>query len=193
MHQPWILIPLGNPGPEYANTRHNLGRLMLQRWMAAKDLRAEPLHFFKTGTLYNLAPGIQALVPATYMNLSGQVCAEAMQASLDPSRMVILFDDKDLPLGTARFRMKGRANGHNGLGSIMERLETEEIPRLRLGIGPFLRPLHTFVLGEWTPEEQDTITTLDTPFSNFMTRLAMAEDLTVLPGQVNQDTFWIPQ
>lgn len=190
MSLPWILIPLGNPGPEYANTRHNLGRLLLQRWMAARGLHAEPLRLFKTGTLYGLEPSLQALVPATYMNLSGQVCGEAKEAGLDPGRMVVLFDDKDLPLGAGRFRMKGRANGHNGLGSIMEHLGTEEVPRLRLGIGPFLRPLHEFVLGEWTPEEQEAISALDVPFAAFLTQLAKSEDLSLLPGQVNQETFW---
>lgn len=190
MSQPWILIPLGNPGPEYAHTRHNLGRLMLQRWLAARDLRPEPIQLFKTGTLYALAPDIQALVPATYMNLSGQVCTEATQAGLDPRRMVILFDDKDLPLGTGRFRMKGRSNGHNGLASIMEHLKTEEIPRLRLGIGPFLRPLHTFVLGEWTPEEEEVIKAMDAPFAAFLAHLTGTEHLALLPERVNQSRFW---
>lgn len=190
MDQPWILIPLGNPGPEYALTRHNLGRLMLQRWIADRELRPEPLRLFKTGTLYGLTAGLQALVPATYMNLSGQVCAEASRVGLDPGRMVVLFDDKDLPLGGGRFRLKGRHNGHNGLASVMEHLGTEEIPRLRLGIGPFLRPLHEFVLGEWTPEEEEVISRLDAPFSAFLEHLGLVTDLAMLSGQINQDAFW---
>lgn len=193
MDQPWILVPLGNPGPEYANTRHNLGRLMLQRWMAALALNADPLRLFKTGTLYSLAPRIQALVPATYMNHSGQVCVEARQVGLDPGRLLVLFDDKDLPLGTGRFRMKGRANGHNGLGSIMELLGTEEVARLRLGIGPFLRPLHSFVLGEWMPVEEAIIAALDTPFAAFMKHLAETEAPGELASKVNHEAFWTPK
>jgi len=190
LDRPWILIPLGNPGPEYANTRHNLGRLALQRWISARGLHPEPLRLFRTGTLYGLSPGLQALVPATYMNLSGQVCAEARRGGIDPGRLVVLFDDKDLPLGSGRFRLKGRHNGHNGLASVMEQLGTEELPRLRLGIGPFLRPLHEFVLGEWTGEEASAIQGLDAPFAAFLEALERTSDLTALSGQVNRDAFW---
>ena len=74
----WILVPLGNPGPEYANTRHNLGRRVLQRWVDAHCPAPGALHTFRTGTLYRLQGPLMALVPATYMNLSGQVVAEAL-------------------------------------------------------------------------------------------------------------------
>lgn len=187
MNPPWILVPLGNPGPEYAATRHNLGRLLLQRWLAHRGLRPEAVRFFQTGTLYTLTPELQALVPATYMNLSGQVCGEALEAGLSLDRLVVLMDDKDLPLGRGRFRLTGRANGHNGMASIMEHLQTEAVARLRLGIGPFQRPLHTFVLGEWTPGEQTLLESLDGPFSGFLERLAAAQDLTLLPGQLAEE------
>jgi peptidyl-tRNA hydrolase, PTH1 family len=186
----WILVPLGNPGDEYAASRHNLGRLMLQRWMDPHCRKPERLHAFKTGNLYTLGDAFLALVPATYMNLSGQACFEAATAGLDPKRMILLHDDKDLPLGLGRFRFTGGDAGHNGLASVFESLGTRDIARLRLGIGPYQRPLHEFVLGEWTEEEWKTIDALDAPFSMFMDLLASMQDLKDLPGIVNAESFW---
>jgi len=189
----WTLVPLGNPGTEYQDTRHNLGRLMLQRWMAERGLAPAPRRRFPSGTLYPLADRLQALVPATYMNLSGEACAQASAAGLYPRRMVILFDDKDLPLGTGRFRLNGSDGGHNGLRSVFECLGTQEVARLRLGIGPFQRPLADFVLGPWTDPEWDQLDALDAPFARFLEILAGTEDLDGLPDKVNPAGFWRDQ
>ncbi len=186
----WTLVPLGNPGPEYQDTRHNLGRLLLQRWMADRNLAPKPTRRFLSGALYPLAPGLQALVPSTYMNLSGQVCAQAATTGLYPRRMVLLYDDKDLPLGTGRFRLDGSAGGHNGLRSVFECLDTQDIARLRLGIGPFERPLVDYVLEPWTEPEWERIQALDKPFARFMELLAGTEDLGKLANEVNPATFW---
>ena len=186
----WTLIPLGNPGQEYANTRHNLGRLMLQRWMAEHCPTPRSARRFQTGTLYGLNPSFQALVPGTYMNLSGQTCLEAIQAGLDPARMLLLYDDKDLPLGLGRFRLQGSDGGHNGLKSVFGLLQRQDLARLRLGIGPFTRPLVDFVLGQWGPGEWDLIDAMDAPFARFMERLAKSEDPAPLGSLVNADSFW---
>ena len=186
----WILVPLGNPGDEYAVTRHNLGRLLLQRWMDPHCRQPGRVHAFKTGNLYALGEPFLALVPSTYMNLSGQTCAEAVEAGFDPRRMILLHDDKDLPLGLGRFRLNGSDGGHNGLASVFEQLGTQDIARLRLGIGPFQRPLHEYVLGEWTAPEWDCIEALDAPFARFLDALAACEELAALPGVVNAEAFW---
>ncbi len=186
----WTLVPLGNPGPDYQDTRHNLGRLLLQRWMADRDLAPAPAKRFPSGTLYPLAEGLQVLVPTTYMNLSGQACAQAAAAGLYPRRMVLLHDDKDLPLGTGRFRLDGSAGGHNGLASVFEHLGTSEVARLRLGIGPFERPLADFVLGPWTDPEWERLDALDAPFARFLELLAAADDLGGLANLVNPAAFW---
>ena len=186
----WFLLPLGNPGQAYADTRHNLGRLMLQRWMASHCPGPRVTARFPTGTLYALPPPFQALVPATYMNLSGQVCAEAQAQGLDPSRIILLYDDKDLPLGLGRFRLSGSDGGHNGLKSVFGCLQRQDLPRLRLGIGPFSRPLVDFVLGTWTDLEWARIEAMDAPFARFMDLLAKAEDLGALAGTVNAESFW---
>jgi PTH1 family peptidyl-tRNA hydrolase len=186
----WTLVPLGNSGPEYQDTRHNLGRLLLQRWMADRNLAPAPRKRFPSGTLYPLAEHLQALVPSTYMNLSGEVCAQAAAAGVYPRRMVLLHDDKDLPLGTGRFRLNGSDGGHNGLRSVFECLGTQDLARLRLGIGPFQRPLVDFVLEPWTEPEWERIGQLDAPFSRFLELLAGNEALAALPDKVNPAGFW---
>jgi peptidyl-tRNA hydrolase, PTH1 family len=186
----WTLLPLGNPGPDYQDTRHNLGRLMLQRWMAERDLAPNPARRFPSGNLYPLTTQLQALVPGTYMNLSGEVCAQAAAAGIYPRRMILLYDDKDLPLGTGRFRLSGSDGGHNGLRSIFECLGTQEVARLRLGIGPFERPLVDYVLGYWSDPEWERIDAMDAAFGRFLELLAAMEDLGALANQVNPAGFW---
>ncbi|MCE1204234.1 MAG: aminoacyl-tRNA hydrolase [Holophagaceae bacterium] len=188
----WTLVPLGNPGAEYQDTRHNLGRLLLQRWMADRDFAPAPAKRFPSGTLYPLASGLQALVPSTYMNLSGEACAQAAAAGIYPRRLVLLYDDKDLPLGKGRFRLDGSDGGHNGLRSVFGCLGTSEIARLRLGIGPFERPLVDWVLGHWTDPEWERIDGLDAPFARFLELLADTQDLGTLANQVNPEGFWGP-
>jgi len=186
----WTLVPLGNPGPEYQDTRHNLGRLLLQRWMADRDLAPKASKRFPSGALYPLTSELQALVPSTYMNLSGEVCAQAAAVGIYPRRMILLYDDKDLPLGTGRFRLDGSDGGHNGLRSVFQCLETMDIARLRLGIGPFERPLVDFVLGRWTDSEWARIDGMDAPFARFLDLLAEAGDLGGMANQVNGAAFW---
>lgn len=186
----WTLVPLGNPGPDYQDTRHNLGRLLLQRWMADRDLAPKASKRFPSGSLYPLTDQLQALVPATYMNLSGEVCAQAEAAGLYPRKLILLYDDKDLPLGLGRFRLDGSHGGHNGLRSVFDCLGTPDIARLRLGFGPFERPLVDFVLGHWTDSEWARIDGMDAPFARFLDLLSGTEDLGTLPNQVNPAGFW---
>ena len=190
----WTLLPLGNPGPEYQDTRHNLGRLMLQRWMQDRGIgKPEIRKRYASGTLYGLTDRLQALVPATYMNLSGEACAQGAASGLYPRRMILLHDDKDLPLGLGRFRMDGSDGGHNGLRSVFQHLGTQDLPRLRLGIGPFERPLADFVLGRWSDPEWERIEALDAPFARFLDLLAGTGQLDRLADQVNPAAFWGPE
>ncbi len=124
------------------------------------------------------------------MNLSGQVVGEAMASGLDPARLVVLYDDKDLPLGMGRFRLEGSAGGHNGVQSVIDHLGTQGFARLRLGIGPFTRPLHEFVLQEWTEDEWRRIEAMDGPFARFMERLGACRELPEGLGVVNSAAFW---
>jgi PTH1 family peptidyl-tRNA hydrolase len=186
----WLLVPLGNPGDAYTATRHNLGRLMLMRWIQDRGARSRVLSRLGGGAVYGLDEDFQALVPGTWMNLSGQACAEAAAAGWDPGRMVLLYDDKDLPLGLGRFRRNGSDGGHNGLKSVLERLQRQDIARLRLGIGPFHRPLVDFVLGEWSDPEWAKIDGMDAPFAKFLDLLRGTDDLDALAVIVNPAGFW---
>ena len=186
----WVLVPLGNPGEAYAQTRHNLARLLLARWQEARERPPALLRRFPSGSLHALSPRLALLVPGTYMNLSGVACAEAVAAGLGTDRLVLLHDDKDLPLGRGRFRTGGGDGGHNGLKSVLEHLGSSEIARLRLGIGPARRPLHDFVLGEWSDGEREVLPRLDLPFAQFLEELAACAHLETLPPKVNAEAYW---
>lgn len=152
-----MIAGLGNPGPRYKNTRHNLGFMVLdgvaERLGVALDrerhqgLVAEAAH---TGTKMLLVK------PLTYMNLSGACIAEAARNKVfDPADLLVVVDDINLPLGRLRFRPGGSAGGHNGLKSVIERLGSDAFHRLRLGVGAS-KPgenLVDHVLSKFAPDE----------------------------------------
>ncbi|MDR0499395.1 MAG: aminoacyl-tRNA hydrolase [Holophagales bacterium] len=186
----WILVPLGNPGGEYTCTRHNLGRLMLQRWMDEQCLKPDVIRSFYYGTIYSLKHPVIALAPSTYMNLSGKAVAEAVRNGFPAERMLVIYDDKDLPLGTGRLSKNGSSAGHNGLQSIIDEIGNDTILRLRLGIAPFQRPLREWVLGEWSPDEWNIIENMDSVFSKFISALANTTTIGDLQSRVNDCSFW---
>jgi len=131
-----LVVGLGNPGPRYSRTRHNVGFLALERLAAAQTFRQQgKLH----GLLAELGSGperLRLLMPQTFMNDSGR----SVRASLDwfglqPNQLLVIVDDMDLPLGRLRLRASGSAGGHNGLRSIIDHLGGGAFARLRLGIG----------------------------------------------------------
>lgn len=187
----WLLVPLGNPGDDYVATRHNLGRLMVMRWVR-ESLRSHPKvsRRLRSGDVYSINHSLHILVPTTYMNLSGLACAEAVAAGYAPEHMIVTYDDKDLLLGAGRLRLAGSDGGHNGLKSVIECLQRRDIPRLRLGIGPFKRPLVDFVMAKWTKPELSTISNMDVAFARFMHLLQRTENLSKLAGATNATTFW---
>ena len=129
-----LLVGLGNPGREYAGTRHNVGFMVLDRIAAAAGAR------FRAGKKWQaevaVAGGVWLCKPQTYMNLSGEsVGAIARFHKIDPSGVLVVLDDMALPLGRLRFRDRGTAGGHNGLQNILDHLGTQSVPRLRIGIG----------------------------------------------------------
>lgn len=154
-----LIIGLGNPGPEYAKTRHNAGFMAIDR-LAARHAPTETARsrFGGLGTECAIK-GVRALLlkPLTYMNRSGQCVAQAAgfyKASLE-SDLLVLVDDVALPTGSIRLRPGGSAGGHNGLADIQRALGTDAYPRLRLGIDakPPAMALHDYVLGRFTDEQ----------------------------------------
>ena len=161
------LIGLGNPGKKYSQSRHNIGFVLLQNlskkynstFLLKDKLKSSFSEFKINDSTYRL------FLPNTFMNNSG----DAVRAIVDwykinLDQIFIIYDDKDLPLGKIRFRKKGSSGGHNGLKSIIEKLQTHNFNRIRIGIGspPFINEKNnsntiSHVLGNISLEEQSVL------------------------------------
>jgi len=161
------LIGLGNPGKKYSKSRHNIGFLVLENlsrkynsnFLLKDKLKSSCSEFKINNSTYRL------FLPNTFMNNSG----DAVRAIVDwykinLDQIFIIVDDKDLPLGKIRFRKKGGSGGHNGLKSIIEKLQTENFNRIRIGIGspPSIKGRNNFntishVLGNISTEEKSVL------------------------------------
>lgn len=156
-----LIVGIGNPGPEYAQTRHNVGfRVvnLLAKQLGVKREEAKFKGIFAVARLEGLTIGL--LKPLTYVNLSGQSVRDAVKRlNLATEQILVVLDDAQLPLGKLRLRAKGSSGGHKGLQSIIEALQTENIPRLRIGIGspPEGVDMATFVLSPFEPEEENIV------------------------------------
>lgn len=154
-----LVVGLGNPGPKYRDTRHNVGFWVVDelaaRWQQHHAWRQ------RDDALYVKPVGEAALVkPLTFMNLSGFAVSKLRQFfQVEPADLLVIVDEVALPLGRLRARMRGSAGGHNGLKSIIEQLGTHEFPRLRLGVGrgDERRDLADHVLSKFDPDERETI------------------------------------
>lgn len=153
----WLIVGLGNPGPEYAKTRHNLGFMLidlLASRMQTQVKRDECRALVGRGIIDNQT--VELAKPQTYMNLSGEA-VNGLIAKGDRSveRLVVISDDLALPFGTMRIRPKGSHGGQNGLRSIIDCLKTQDFVRLRIGIQPDhpIRDAAKFVLENFTKSE----------------------------------------
>lgn len=133
----FCIAGLGNPGLQYQETRHNAGFLVIDQ-LAVKTgvkLNKRGFHSFYNKMIFGNQESI-LIKPQTFMNLSGQaVSAVTSYFKIPTDRLLIIYDDLDLPVGKIRFRLSGSPGGHKGLTSIIEMLGTDKIPRLRVGIG----------------------------------------------------------
>jgi PTH1 family peptidyl-tRNA hydrolase len=134
-----LLVGLGNPGIEYQHTPHNLGFLVIDRIASQCDVSVDNRHC-KALTARARIGNEEVLLakPQTYMNLSGTSVLELMRKyEADVKKdLLIVYDELDLPLGTVRIRERGSSAGHNGVQSVIDALDTEEILRVRLGVAP---------------------------------------------------------
>ena len=155
------IIGLGNPGAKYNNTRHNLGCLVVDRLTNKFRGSWKPGH----GKYYCAkvkigGNSIVLLRSTTYMNNTGIAVLDALNAlKIEPGQLLAVLDDFALPLGTMRMRKQGSDGGHNGLASIIYHLETDSIPRLRVGIGPVPQKIDPadFVLSDFSDEENEKL------------------------------------
>jgi PTH1 family peptidyl-tRNA hydrolase len=133
----WLVVGLGNPGPEYVNTRHNAGFKVVDA--LGENLRATYWKEEAGARTAALRLGDEDLVlvePQTYVNLSGKAVAKlAVAYDVPVERVLVVHDDLDLPLGVVRAKRGGGHGGHNGLRSINEQLATGDYPRVRVGVG----------------------------------------------------------
>ena len=155
-----LVVGLGNPGAEYASSRHNAGFMVVERLLGTfpegrfTESHTAASRFFSGRFRRN---PLYLQQPLTFMNLSGEaVACAAGRLQLEPSEILIVSDDMDLPLGKLRLRRGGSDGGHNGLKSVISELGSADFLRLRLGIG---RPEHRgevvdHVLSAFTPDEQ---------------------------------------
>lgn len=156
-----MVVGIGNPGPEYARTRHNIGFRVVDLLAKQLGVKREEARFkgiFAVANLDGLKIGL--LKPLTYVNLSGQSVREAVKGlNLTTEQVLVILDDAQLPLGRIRLRAKGSSGGHKGLKSIIDALQTENIPRLRIGIGspPEGVDMATYVLSPFEPDEETVI------------------------------------
>lgn len=157
-----IVVGLGNPGRNYANTRHNLGFIVVDE-LARRAGESTVRKRFRSELLETRHPGGKLVLvkPQTYMNDSGNAVREALNWFRIPvEQMLIVVDDLDLPYGQIRMRPGGSAGGHNGLRSIIQQTGKQEIPRLRLGIGRGPNKAKAHVLSSFAPDEQDQLHTV---------------------------------
>lgn len=159
-----LIVGLGNPGSEYASTRHNAGFMALDRVAERAAPGGLPRSKFNSLLLEGQLAGDRVLLlkPLTYMNRSGAAVAETLNFyKLSPKDdLLVLVDEYQLPLGSLRIRPGGSPGGHNGLTDIERALGTQEYPRLRIGIDPpppgYDDPA-AWVLGRFTTEQQQTL------------------------------------
>jgi PTH1 family peptidyl-tRNA hydrolase len=157
----FLVAGLGNPGEQYAATPHNLGFLVVERLAARHAIRMtrkECQALLGQGTIGG-KPVLLAK-PQTFMNLSGVAVKPLMDRNeIAPSELILVYDELDLPWGTLRIRPKGSAAGHNGAKDVIEKLGTQEFPRVRLGVHPG-HPLTSgadYLLSRFSRQQNETL------------------------------------
>ena len=163
MEQCYIIAGLGNPGAQYARTRHNIGFMAVEK--LAEDWRArwatESKFAVRLARVDQDGRKILICQPQTFMNASGEaVGALASFYRVELQNLLVVLDDADLPLGTVRLRPEGSSGGHHGLESIQQHLGTTQFARLRLGIGrddPASREITDYVLSQFRTNESELL------------------------------------
>lgn len=157
MSNNYLVVGLGNIGSEYANTRHNMGFMVLDAWAQASNAVFTTDRYGSRAEIGFKGRRFTLIKPSTYMNLSGKAVRYWMNELKIPlENLIVISDDLNLPFGTLRLRKGGSAGGHNGLTNIAELLGTQDYARIRVGIGnDFSRGGQIdFVLGELSADEK---------------------------------------
>lgn len=156
-----IIVGLGNPGKDYKNTRHNVGFMTVDK--IAEELNVDIVKTkFKAvyGETNYKGEKVMLVKPVTYMNESGIAVRDIMNFyKISPEDLVVIYDDIDIDFGDIRIRKKGSAGSHNGMKSIIYQIQSEDFPRIRIGIGEKHKnqDLAKFVLSNFSKEEKEII------------------------------------
>lgn len=156
----YLIAGLGNIGEDYAGTRHNIGFIVLDALALSFGVTFAPDRYASVATAKFKGRTLVMIKPSTYVNLSGKAIRYWLnKEKLSPENMLVIVDDLALPLGQLRLRARGSDGGHNGLADIIYHLETNEFPRLRIGIGDdFARGAQVdYVLSRWTKQEEEIL------------------------------------
>ena len=154
----WIILDLGNPGERYAATRHNVGFRVVAELARRRRIR---LRLGECNCLEGRDETLLLAAPQTFMNRSGYAArCLAERHACEPREFLVVYDEVHLPLGKLRLRRRGSPAGHRGMESVLENLESDEVPRLRLGVCPADAPppgdeLSDFVLAPFAEEERE--------------------------------------
>lgn len=145
----YLVVGLGNPGKEYEQTRHNMGFMAIDKFALKMNVKLDRLKWKAlTGTAQVGEKKLLLLKPQTFMNLSGEAVAEAARFyKVPPERILVLFDDVSLDVGKLRIRRKGSDGGQKGMRSIIQCMGSEEIPRIKIGVGA--KPHPDYDMAAW--------------------------------------------
>ncbi|TFC96583.1 aminoacyl-tRNA hydrolase [Cryobacterium sinapicolor] len=179
----WLVVGLGNPGPDYAGNRHNVGHMVaavLADRLSANFKNHKTNSSVAEGRSFPGGPKLVLAKPNTYMNVSGGPVAALLRFySLEPARLIVIHDDLDLPFDTMKIKVGGGHGGHNGLRDIIAAAGTNEFTRIRVGIGrpPGRQPAADFVLHDFTSTERSALPNLLTDAADAIELIA-AEGVT---------------
>lgn len=160
-----VIVGLGNPGKEYGETRHNAGRIAVERWRRARgwpDWRRDDKLVALVSEGRVGQEKVLLLLPETMMNNSGRSLKTLVRNRAQAARLLVVHDDLDLPLGSFKLSWNRGAGGHRGLESIIRQIKTREFNRIRIGISPKKKPsgektVLAHILGRWKPAERKII------------------------------------
>ena len=158
----WIVVGLGNPGPKYDWTRHNVGFLVIDELADRANIPVQRVKYKAlTNTTKLGGKSVLLMKPVTYMNLSGEAVGQAARFyKVPPERVLVISDDVSLPQGKLRIRRSGSAGGHNGLKNFIAHLGTDQVPRVKVGVGNKPRPdsdMAAWVLGKFTGPDREAM------------------------------------
>lgn len=155
----WLVVGLGNPGPKYEWTRHNMGFLVIDELAERESIPVQRLKFKAlTNTAVIGGRSVLLMKPTTYMNLSGEAVGQAARFyKIPPEQVLVISDDVALPQGKLRVRRSGSAGGHNGLKNIIAHLGSDQFPRVKVGVGGKPHPdsdMADWVLSPFTGQDR---------------------------------------